>query len=103
MTATSRNGPRPPPLRACVGFYRAIAEAVVALVRRCWESGGGGGEGGGGEVVPAAAGRLLMALTTVLPSSALETSPAVAGLLKDASQVCMVWRGIIWYAVCCVL
>ncbi|CAN0149336.1 unnamed protein product, partial [Pylaiella littoralis] len=65
----------------------AIAEAVVALVRSCWESAGGTGGGGGGELVPVAAGRLLLSLTTVLPPTALEASQAVAALLKDAGQV----------------
>lgn len=62
---------------------RAIAEAVVGLVRRCLES----GQGEPGGVVSRAAGRLLLSLMTVFPSSALERSPAVAALLKESSQV----------------
>lgn len=80
---------------------RAIAEAVVSLVRSCWESGGGGGS----EVVPVAAGRLLLSLTSVLPPSALEASQALAALLKDAGQVgarigrlYLVWFGLVWFA-----
>ncbi|CAN0447856.1 unnamed protein product, partial [Hapterophycus canaliculatus] len=57
----------------------AIAEAVVGLVRSCWEGAGAGGRGGsGGELVPISAGRLLLSLTTVLPPSALESSQALA-------------------------
>lgn len=61
---------------------RAIAEAVVSLVRQCWE--GGAATSG---PVPAAAGRLFLSLTSVLPPSALSGSAVVASLLKDASQV----------------
>ncbi|CAN0578280.1 unnamed protein product, partial [Ectocarpus sp. 12 AP-2014] len=64
----------------------AIAEAVVALVRSCWESASEGG-GDGREVVPVSAGRLLLSLNTVLPPSSLEASQAVAALLKQSSQV----------------
>ena len=69
---------------------RAIAEAVVSLVRSCWESAAGGAAAGSSEVVPVSAGRLLLSLTTVLPPAALEGSQAVAALLKDAGQV---WCG----------
>ncbi|CBJ32539.1 expressed unknown protein [Ectocarpus siliculosus] len=65
----------------------AIAEAVVALVRSCWESAASEGGGDGREVVPVSAGRLLLSLNTVLPPSSLEASQAVAALLKQSSQV----------------
>lgn len=62
---------------------RAIAEAVVGLVRRCLET----GPSDAGAVVSRAAGRLLLSLMTAFSSSALERSPAVAALLKDSNQV----------------
>ncbi|CAM9999080.1 unnamed protein product [Ascophyllum nodosum] len=61
-----------------------IAEAVVSLVRHCWEGGTGVA---GREVVALAAGRLLLSSTSVLPPHALEASAAVNALLKEASQV----------------